>query len=192
MNNANKITITRLIINCVMLIILLLPWSAFNVTWPTYLISSIQIELKYIIVGIIFIINIILDFVDSSLDKGNDKLESILDEFTGKSLVDSLLIIFAYERCIPLLIPIVFILCDILIGICKNATDKEVSYSKFELYKNLFVYIGLALTIFYNLPFELIHLDLQSICLIIATLLCILSTSNYCYKIGLNIKKSNA
>ena len=189
MNKANKITITRIILNIIILLFLLLPWNALNVKWPTYLFSGTQVDLKYIIVGIIFIISVFLDYVDSAVAKNNNIVTNygkIMDNIADKMLIDGLLIILAYERCLPILIPIVFVITDIIINTCNTIVGADyltIPKPKLAIYQTILIYLGLGLTLFYNLPFELIHLDLAGICLIIATLICVISTSQYYFEI---------
>ena len=57
MNLPNKITVGRIILSIIILIILVIPWHALNVSWPTYNTFfghalATPISLKYIIAGI--------------------------------------------------------------------------------------------------------------------------------------------
>ena len=57
MNTANKITISRIILSLIIIILLLFPFDQMGFEFPTFLIGGkILIDLKYIIVGILFII----------------------------------------------------------------------------------------------------------------------------------------
>ena len=57
MNKANKITMSRIIMSIIIIAILLFPFHEIGFDFPTYLIrGKIVIDLKYIIIGLLFII----------------------------------------------------------------------------------------------------------------------------------------
>ena len=65
MNKANKITMSRVIMSIIIIVLLLFPFDQMGIDFPTYLIGGkILIDLKYIIVGVLFIIASFTDFLD--------------------------------------------------------------------------------------------------------------------------------
>ena len=64
MNLPNKITCVRLVISLVVLIILCLPWGSLGVEFPVYNVFGVEnVNLKYIICGVLFMIGSITDFL---------------------------------------------------------------------------------------------------------------------------------
>ena len=188
MNLPNKITIGRIILSIFMIILLLIPWHNLDFQFPIYLINGELIDLKYIIAGIIFIIASLTDFVDGYLARSRNLVTDfgkVADAIADKILVNGLLIILAYERMIPVLIPVVIITRDIIVDSCKMISGnngKVVAASWLGKAKTMCMMIGLALTLFGNLPFVLINLPVNSILLLIATILSIISGCQYYYQ----------
>ena len=190
MNLPNKITISRIVLAIIILIMLVIPWHALGVNFPIY--STIfkttldtPINLKYIIAGILFMIASITDRIDGQIARKRNMvtdLGKMLDAIADKILVNGVLIILAYDRIIPLLIPVVIITRDIITDTCKMVSGnkgKVVAASSLGKLKTVFMMTGLTLTFFGNLPFALIHFNFSNLCLIIATLLSVISGCQY-------------
>jgi len=187
MNLPNKITIGRIILSIIMIILLLIPWYDLNIEFHEYVINGEIISLKYILAGIIFLIASITDFVDGYLARSRNLVTDfgkVADAIADKILVNGLLIILAYDRLIPVLIPVIIITRDIIVDSCKMISGnkgKVVAASWLGKAKTMCMMIGLTLTLFGNLPFELVNLPIDSILLLIATLLSIISGCQYYY-----------
>ena len=188
MNLPNKITIGRIILAVIILIILLIPQYAFGFEWPTYQISNVSgINLKYIIVGILFLIASLSDFLDGYLARKNNMVTDfgkVSDAIADKVLVNGLLIILAYYKIISVVIPVVIITRDIVVDSCKMISGnkgKVVAASVLGKIKTICMMSGLTLTLFYNLPFELINLPIADLLLIVATILSVVSGCQYYY-----------
>ena len=65
MNKANKITMSRIIMSLIIITIMLFPFDQVGLEFPTYILKgNIVIDLKYILVGILFVIASFNDFLD--------------------------------------------------------------------------------------------------------------------------------
>lgn len=188
MNLPNKITIGRIILAVIILVILLMPQYAFGFEWPTYQVGSISgINLKYIIVGILFLIASLSDFLDGYLARKNNMVTDfgkVADAIADKVLVNGLLIILAYYKIISVVIPVVIITRDIVVDSCKMISGnkgKVVAASVLGKIKTVCMMCGLTLTLFYNLPFELINLPIADLLLVVATILSVVSGCQYYY-----------
>ena len=187
MNLPNKITIGRIILSIIMIVLLMVPWHDLNVFFPEYLVNGEIISLKYIIAGIIFIIASLTDFVDGHIARSRNMVTDfgkVADAIADKILVNGLLIILAYDRIIPVLIPVVIITRDIIVDSCKMISGnkgKVVAASFLGKAKTMCMMIGLALTLFNNIPFTFINVPVASLLLIIATILSVASGSEYYY-----------
>lgn len=188
MNLPNKITISRIILSMIMIIILILPWYDMNIIFPEYLVHGDVISLKYIIAGIIFIIAALSDFIDGYIARSRNMITDFgkaADAIADKILVNGLLIILAYERVIPLIIPIVIIIRDTIVDSCKMicaGNGNVVAASKLGKIKTAFMMVGLVLTLFSNIPFNFINFSLDKFLLFIATILSVISGCEYYYK----------
>lgn len=187
LNLPNKITIARIILSIVMIILLLIPWYDLNFKFPEYLINGEILSLKYIIAGIIFMLASITDFVDGYLARSRNMVTDfgkVSDAIADKILVNGLLIILAYDRLIPILIPVVIITRDIIVDSCKmiiGKNDKVVAASWLGKAKTMCMMVGLSLTLFNNIPFAFINLSIDQFLLLIATLLSVISGCQYYY-----------
>lgn len=193
MNLPNKITISRIIISILIMIGLLIPWRALGVVVPVYdsffgLNLAEPISLKYIIAGALFIIAAVSDKIDGDLARKNNQVTDfgkMLDAIADKILVNGILIILAYERMIPLVVPVVIVTRDIIVDTCKMISGnkgKVIAASWMGKLKTAFMMIGLSFTFFGNFPFCLINFKFSELCLIIATILSVVSGCDYYFK----------
>ena len=192
MNLPNKITITRIILSVLVMIILMLPFGSWISDWPVY--TSIfgheisALDLAYIIAGVLFLIASLTDKIDGYLARKNNEvtdLGKMLDAIADKILVNGVLIILAYQRAIPLVVPVVVITRDIIVDTCKMMSGnkgKVVAASSLGKIKTAFMMTGVTLTLFGNLPFELVHFDLALLLIVVATVLRVISGCDYYIK----------
>ncbi len=187
LNLPNKITVARIILGILILIILVLPWYSLGINFPTFAVGNIMIDLKYIIVGLFFIVASLSDFLDGYLARKNNMVTDfgkVADAIADKILVNGLLIILAYERMISIIIPVVIITRDIIVDSCKMVSGnhgKVVAASILGKIKTICMMLGLTLTLFSNLPFELINFPLADLFLIAAVILSVISGIEYYY-----------
>ena len=178
MNLPNKITVSRIVLSFIILVMLCIPWHALNFSFPEY--TSIfgkslatPISLKYIIAGVLFLIASLTDRLDGHLARKLNMvtdLGKMLDAIADKILVNGVLIILAYDRLIPVVIPVIIITRDIITDTCKMVSGnkgKVVAASWMGKIKTVFMMTGVTLTLFGNLPFELIHFNFSELCIII-------------------------
>ena len=186
-NLPNKITMIRIFLSVLLLVMLLMPWYSLGVEFPVYQVGSTTISLKYILAGIIFLIASTSDFLDGYLARKNNLVTDfgkVMDAIADKLLVNGLLIILAYDRIISIVIPVVIISRDIVVDSCKMISGQNghvVAASILGKLKTICMMSGLTLTMFYNLPFELIGLPIADILLIAAVILSVISGSQYFY-----------
>ena len=185
MNLPNKLTISRIVLAIIIMLIFILPWSEFNITWSVYYFKNIVIDLRYIVAGILFIIASITDFLDGYIARKENLVTDFgktMDAIADKILVNGLLIILAYERRIDLLVPVLVISRDIFTDSLKSivgAKGKVVAASNLGKVKTTFMMIGLILVMFSNLPFELFGINVARILILIATVLSLISGIDY-------------
>lgn len=187
MNLPNRITMARIFLSILLLVMLLVPWYSLGVEFPVYQVATITVNLKYIIAGIIFLIASTSDFLDGYLARKNNMVTDfgkVMDAIADKLLVNGLLVILAYDRIISIVIPVVIISRDIVVDSCKmisGQNGKVVAASIMGKLKTICMMSGLTLTMFYNLPFELVGLPVADILLIAAVILSVISGAQYFY-----------
>lgn len=188
MNLPNKLTMLRLILTIVLIIILLFPFYAINVEFPTYVISDkIVMDSRYIISGIIFIIASLTDFLDGYIARKYNlvtDLGKFLDAIADKVLVNSILVILAAQGFINPIIPVIIIARDTVVNSIRmiaSSNGKVIAAGGAGKLKTACLMVGITLALFYNLPFELWNIDVTNVLLVIATVLSIYSGIGYYY-----------
>ncbi len=189
MNLPNRITMARIFLSILLLVMLLMPWYSLGVEFPVYQVATLTVNLKYIIAGIIFLIASTSDFLDGYLARKNNMVTDfgkVMDAIADKLLVNGLLVILAYDRIISIVIPVVIISRDIVVDSCKmilGQNGKVVAASIMGKLKTICMMSGLTLTMFYNLPFELVGFPVADILLIAAVILSVISGAQYFYSV---------
>lgn len=186
MNLANKITMSRVIMALVIMIILLFPFEGLGISLPTFLISGkILVEVKYLIAGVLFIIASLTDFLDGYVARHYHMVTDfgkMVDAISDKMLTNSLLVILASSHMISPIIAVVFIVRDITVDSIKMVIGNKghaVAAIGIAKLKTATLMVGLTLTLFYNLPFELIGIRVSDCLLIISAILSVVSGFQY-------------
>ena len=186
MNLPNKLTLGRIITAIVILVMLIVPWYSLGVNFPTFNIAGkVIVDLKYIIAGVLFVLAALTDFLDGYIARSRNMVTDfgkVMDAIADKILVNGLLIILAFNGFISIAIPVISITRDTFVDAFKMASGnkgKVVAASFMGKAKTMCMMIGMALTMFYNLPFELIGINVAYALIIIATILSVISGVQY-------------
>lgn len=190
MNKANKITMVRIFISILIMIILLFPFYQLGVVIPTFLVKGkVLVDIRYVIVGVLFVIASITDFLDGYVARKDNMVTDFgktMDAISDKLLTNPLLIILACNSMIHPVIPVVIIARDIVVDSLKMVMGKSgeaVGAIYVAKCKTVILMIGIGLTLFYNLPFELWNLRISDFLLVIACVLSVISGVRY-YKMA--------
>ena len=193
MNLPNRISLMRIFLAIIIIGILIFPFDATGIiTYKIFVNESIVIDIRYIIVGVLFIIASLTDLLDGHIARKYNMvtdLGKMLDSIADKILVNSILIILATGGFIHSIIPVIIVSTDTIIELIKmiSAGKGKISIpTKLVKVKNIFAVIGISLTLFYNLPFELINIRIAEIFLIITCILSIISAAEH-YKLNKNL-----
>lgn len=189
MNLSNKLTILRLILSALIIFILLgggYIVSLFNIDVPKLFVNEmIVVDIKYIIAGFLFIIASLTDFLDGYIARKYNMVTDfgkLMDAIADKVLVNSVLIILSSQGFIHPIIPVVVIVRDIVVNSIKMlaaSKGKVVAAIKSGKLKTACLMVGIILTLFYNLPFELWNISVSKVLLFIATILSLVSGIQY-------------
>ena len=186
LNLPNKITLARILITALIVFILLFPFGMAKINIPKLFIDEkIIIDMRYPIAGVLFIIASLSDFLDGYLARSRNLVTDfgkMLDAIADKVLVNAVLVILAAQGQISPIIAVVIIVRDIIVDSIKmvaSSKGRVVAAIKSGKFKTACMMVGLSLTLFYNLPFELIGLRVDQLLLLIATVLSVLSGVQY-------------
>lgn len=185
MNLPTKLTASRIVLAVVIMFILIFPLHLIGIDMPRFVIGGIYVKLEYIIAGVLFIVASITDALDGNIARKRNlvsDLGKMLDAIADKILVDSVLIILACQGFISVVIPVVIIVRDIVVDALKMEVashGKVVAAILSGKIKTACLMIGVVLSLFYNLPFELINIDVANFSLYIASIMAIVSMVQY-------------
>ena len=186
MNLPNKITLSRLFMTLMIILLLLFPFESAGITTTKLFINeAIVVDIKYIIAGLLFIVASLTDFVDGYIARKYNLITDfgkMMDAIADKVLVNSLLVILAASGFISVAIPVIIIVRDEVVNSLKMIAGSKgnvVAAIYTGKLKTACMMIGITLTLFYNLPFELLNLRISDALLVIACVLSIISGIQY-------------
>ncbi|MDD2435362.1 MAG: CDP-diacylglycerol--glycerol-3-phosphate 3-phosphatidyltransferase [Bacilli bacterium] len=186
MNLPNKLTLLRIILSLFIITILLFPFDAMGIELPELFINeSIVVNVTYLIAGVLFIIASLTDFFDGYIARKYNMITDLgkmMDAIADKILVNSVLIILASQGVIHPIIPVVIIVRDSVVNSIKMVAGSKgsvVAAINSGKIKTACLMVGIVLTLFYNLPFELWNLKVADLLLLVATVLSIVSGIQY-------------
>lgn len=184
-NLPTKLTFLRMILAIVIIILLVFPFERIGIVFPTYLYKTILIDFRYILAGVIFIFASLTDMIDGKLARKNNQVTDFgkfSDAIADKVLVNSVLIIFACQGYISVMVPVIIVVRDIIVdAIRMNCASKgKVQAAKLSgKIKTACLMVGMVLVFFYNLPFELIGIDVAKALVYFGTIMSIVSLFEY-------------
>lgn len=184
-NLPTKLTFLRLILSLIVIFLLTFPFYRIGIEFPTFLFKNILIDLKNIIAGVIFVGAAITDYFDGKLARKYKQVTDFgkfVDAIADKVLVNSVLIIFAGLGFIDVIIPVVIIIRDIVVDAIRMLASnkgKVISARYLGKIKTASLMIGLVLTFFYNLPFEIWGIRVSDFFLYFGMIMAIISMFDY-------------
>lgn len=189
MNLPNKLTMLRIVLSFIIIIVLLCSeyiCKIVGIELPKLFINEmIVIDTKYFIAGFLFVIASITDFFDGYIARKYNMITDfgkLLDAIADKILVNSVLIILSSQGFIHPVIPVILIVRDSIVNSIKMMAaknNKVVAAIKTGKIKTACLMVGIVLTLFYNLPFELIGISVSKVLLFVATVLSVISGIQY-------------
>ena len=186
MNTANKITMSRIVLSVIILVLLLFPWHQVGIDMPVYIVNgNINMELKYIIAGVLFIVASLTDFVDGKVARKYNMVTDfgkMLDAISDKILTNTLIVVLACNGLVSPVIAVIIIGRDIIVDSIKmliGNKGKAVAAICVAKYKTATLMVGLTLKLFYDLPFSLFINGVSDFLLIVAAVLSVISAVKY-------------
>ena len=185
LNLPTKLTFLRMVLAILIIVLLLFPFYRIGFEFKTFLFHSILIDVRYVMCGVIFLLASLTDYLDGYLARKNKEVTDFgkfTDAIADKILVNSCLIIFASQGFIPAIVPVIIIVRDMIVDAIRMsvATKGTVQAAKLSgKIKTASLMIGITLTFFYNLPFELFGLQMSKFFLYFGALMSIVSMLEY-------------
>ncbi len=188
MNLPNKLTMLRIFMAFVIIVLLLFPFDAAGFEFPLIFVNeAMVINVKYLIAGVLFILASLTDFLDGYIARKYNMITDfgkLIDAIADKVLVNSVLIILSATGFVHPIITVVIIVRDSIVNSIKMLAASKgevVAAIKSGKWKTACLMVGITLTLFYNLPFELWNLKVSDFLLVIAAVLSVLSGIQYYY-----------
>lgn len=186
MNLPNKITVCRIVLSIMLLVLLIFPFEMCGFNWPVYQVfGTINVSLQYVLGGVIFLVASLTDFLDGNIARKRGLVTDfgkVMDAIADKVLVNGVLVVLACNGLINEVIPVIIITRDIFVDSIKmvaGSKGKAVGASILGKIKTICMMSGLTLTFFYNIPFELLNINVAEGLLYFATVLSIVSGIQY-------------
>ena len=106
MNLPNRITLSRIILSILVLLILVMPLDKLGIGLPDITVTtSLRVNMKYIVCGILFFIASITDFIDGHIARKRHMVTDfgkLMDAIADKMLVNLAFLILVASNVIPL------------------------------------------------------------------------------------------
>ncbi len=184
-NLPTKLTFLRLVLSIIVIILLTFPFYRIGVEFPTFLFRNILVDLKNIIAGVIFAFAALTDYFDGKLARKNNQVTDFgkfIDAIADKVLVNSVLIIFAGLGLIDTIIPVIVVVRDVVVDAIRMLASNKGKVQAARMLgkiKAACLMIGIVLTFFYNLPFEIWGIKVSDFFLYFGTIMSLISMCEY-------------
>lgn len=184
MNLPTKLTVLRIILSIVIMVLLMFPFDAVGLSFPVIR-AGVDLDVRYIVAGVIFIVASFTDFLDGYLARKNNQVTDtgkMLDAIADKVLTNPILIIFAAEGLVSPIVPVVVVVRDIVVNAIKMeaaSKGKVVAAIKSGKIKTASLMIGMVLLFFGNVPFVYINVRVDLLFIYFATIMSLVSMVQY-------------
>ena len=147
--------------------------------------NNIVVKLEYVIAGVLFAIASFTDFLDGYVARKYNMVTDfgkMIDAISDKMLTNSILIILACDNLVSPIVVVVIIVRDIVVDSIKmliGNKGKAVAAIPIAKVKTACLMFGIFFTLIYNLPFELVNINISEFLLVVAAVLSIISGVKY-------------
>lgn len=188
MNLPNKLTVLRMIIVPIIVILYLLPYTSLDVNYFVIHIFGSSIDFIHLTVAILFILASITDFIDGKIARSKNLVTTFgkfMDPIADKLLVNSLLILLAFDGSIPVLCTLLMIARDLIVDAIRllAAQNQHVlAASQLGKAKTMTQMLGIGCVLLCNFPFAWTGLPVDIGLIILATVISAISGADYFMK----------
>ena len=185
MNLPTKLTLFRIFLVPFIILILIFPFGQFNIVLPLVKFGSVLIPLQNLIVLAVFLVATFTDFLDGFIARRNSLVTTLgkfLDPIADKLLVNTLLLVLAYQGAVRFVPVLIMIWRDILVdGLRMVASEKNVVIAAGALgkLKTVIQMIAIVLALLNNAPFEEYQIPMTTFFIWFAMLVSVFSGISY-------------
>ena len=185
MNIANKLTVFRIILIPFLVVVSIFPYAQFGIALGSVSVGSVILPYKNIAILTIFVVASLTDFLDGYLARSKNMVTTFgkfLDPIADKLLVNTMFILFAYERMIPVVPVVIMLARDTIVDGCRMIASKNgvvVAAGFMGKLKTVLQMFTIIFVLLNNLPFELFNVPFTSFILWFATLISVMSGYSY-------------
>ncbi len=177
MNFKWKLIVSRICLSCFCILVLLFPWNDIGISIPSFIINGkIVVDSKYIFSGVLFVISFLLWMIEEA-DSKRMRCTKEIQLFRGvanRIMIEGVLISLAYYGFINVIAPVLLFVVHTFKD-ATNLVEEPKRDTFFDKMTTIFLFLGTALLLFYNLPFEMWGIYVAEIIIYIATLLSLIS-----------------
>jgi CDP-diacylglycerol---glycerol-3-phosphate 3-phosphatidyltransferase len=185
MNLANKLTLFRIVLIPVIVLIYIFPYSQFGISVGYIAFDTVLLSYDKIAIFVIFVVASLTDAIDGHLARSRNMITTFgkfLDPIADKLLVNTLLIMFAADRVVPIAAVLLMIWRDTIVDALRMLLSQKgmvMAAGYLGKIKTASQMVAIALVLLGNLPFELRGIPVAQIMIWFATLMSVLSGISY-------------
>lgn len=185
MNLANKLTLFRIVLIPVIVLIYIFPYSQFGISVGYIAFDTVLLSYDKIAIFVIFVVASLTDAIDGHLARSRNMITTFgkfLDPIADKLLVNTLLIMFAADRVVPITAVLLMIWRDTIVDALRMLLSQKgmvMAAGYLGKIKTASQMVAIALVLLGNLPFELRGIPVAQIMIWFATLMSVLSGISY-------------
>lgn len=185
MNLPNKLTVFRIFLVPVLVLVWLFPYAQFNIAFIEFNIAGVDISLLNIILLAIFAIASLTDMLDGQIARKHNLITTFgkfADPIADKLLVNTTLILLAFDHAIPVLPVVIMLARDTIVDGCRMIASRNgvvVAAGMLGKVKTVSQMIAIILILLNNLPFEIWEVPVADMILWFAALVSMMSGYSY-------------
>ena len=185
MNLPNKLTLFRIILVPITVLVWLFPYGYFNISLPVYQVGDVSLPLLNIIVCLLFAIASFTDFLDGQIARRKGLVTTFgkfADPIADKLLVNTLLLILAVKRMIPVVPVFLMLSRDTIVDGCRMLASRNgvvIAAGLFGKLKTVLQMFGRIFVLLNNLPFALWNIPVADVLIWFASFVSVMSGYSY-------------
>lgn len=183
MNLPNRLTVIRMVLVPVIIAVFL----CFDAS-ATFTVASCDIVIKNVIVDVLFCLASITDMLDGQIARKYNLITTFgkfMDPIADKMLVNSMLILLAYERLIPVLCVILMIMRDLVVDAVRlmaAGQAKVIAAGPLGKLKTVTQMVAIIMVLLNDFPLHFLPFSISFVCILLATLISLISGYDYFIK----------
>lgn len=188
MNLPNKLTTIRLIFVPLFVILYLIPFGTLGIHIPVFSILSTSLSVLDIFLFFIFAFAAITDYLDGHLARKKNLITTFgkfIDPIADKLIVNTALLLLAWDGHISIIIPIIMISRDTIVDAIRLVASQKnivLAASYLGKAKTMVQMIAICVLLLNNVIFDAMGIPMDQILIWIATIISVVSGIDYFVK----------